>query len=190
MQPAQYREAIKDKRVITLNGEINEDFVEDLHKQVHEVQAKSAEGEVVVRLTTPGGDIVQGLTVYHELGLLHKARGVWLLCHSFVASMGIYIMMAVPRERRVTLPLTSFYPHLARRRWKIDSHVTLNEFSYFLTEQQAILRRLQALEAQLIELLAKDTERSQKDWQEIVQQPRFMDPDEAKKCGLVSAVWQ
>ena len=109
---ADLRSARVEGRCLLIQGVIDANLVESFQEQVEAIYENAAEAEFVVELNTPGGDMDCMNTVYTELATLAATDAVWLVGRGIVASAGIYLLGAVPRQKRVALPFTKFFHHL------------------------------------------------------------------------------
>jgi signal peptide peptidase SppA len=78
--------------VITLSGEINDDTVTTVTKQVKEFNANDRVKAVLLVVDSPGGGAIQSSDLYEELSKLTVPVVGW--CHDICASGGVYALMA------------------------------------------------------------------------------------------------
>jgi ATP-dependent Clp protease protease subunit len=95
-------------RTILINGPIEEDLGERVITQALVLDSDSHE-PIRVLVTTPGGMVDVGFAIYDILRYVESK--VICIGAGFVASMGVPIMLSVPRQDRYTLPNTRFMMH-------------------------------------------------------------------------------
>lgn len=85
---------------VRLSGEINQHAVDSFLSQV--LPVLDIDGAIVVELYSQGGDADIGRRLAQEVRLLREVHGrdLWFLGKTLVASAGVTIMSAFPKERR------------------------------------------------------------------------------------------
>jgi ATP-dependent protease ClpP protease subunit len=105
---------------VRLSGPIDETMVGRFLDQV--LPVLEVEGAIVVELFTSGGDADVGARLAQEVRLLRDMHGrdLWFLGKTLVASAGVTVMSAFPRERRWLTKDATLLVH--GRRMKRDVH--------------------------------------------------------------------
>lgn len=95
-------------RMILVTGGIEEELAEQVIAQALLLDAESHDPIRVV-LTTPGGMVDVGFAIHDIFRFV--ASPVTIIAAGFVASMGVPILLSVPKEKRISLPNTRFMMH-------------------------------------------------------------------------------
>src|SRR6201987_4096998 len=105
---------------VRLSGSVGHPMVASFFDQLLPVLA--IEGSILVELYPDGGDAEIGRRLAEEVRLLqhHLGRDIWFLGKTLVASAGVTIMAAFPKERRWLTRDTDVLIH--RRRMVKDAH--------------------------------------------------------------------
>lgn len=106
---------------IRLSGSIDEGTVASFFHQL--LPVLDVDGAIVLELYTSGGDADVGRRLAEEVRLLQEMQGrdLWFLGKTLVASAGVTLMSAFPRERRWLTRGTTVLVH--GRRMKRDLHL-------------------------------------------------------------------
>ena len=188
MNFADYEEAMREKRVIHIVGDINNDRFADFHKQLYAVLAEPSKDDIVIGLNTGGGSIFIGMAIFHDLIALQQTRKLWLICQGRIQSMGIYIMLAVPKERRVANPLTEWYCHDGKMSQKIDLYGTPDQHEVVYKEYGAAIENMRREQRELAKLMAANTSINEEKAWELTKNPRRIYEEEAVKFGFIDHV--
>jgi ATP-dependent protease ClpP protease subunit len=183
-----YAQAIKDGRVVHLAGDVNGDLVSSFRKQVREALEKQGDKEIVVVLKTRGGSAEEGYAIYNELQALASTGKVILICESYVCSMGIYMLLALPREKRYTFPNTTFYCHRATMTWKTDLKGPVEMVEYAANECLAAVDWHRRINRSFMEILVKQTNLNPEEAASLLDNPRYLEVEEAQRLGFVHGV--
>lgn len=100
---------LMEARTVLLSGEINDSTATDIIGQLLVMNAQSAEKPITIIINTGGGTISAGFAIYDVVRYL-KAP-VRTLGAGLIASMGVTLFLAPPRERRFSLPNSRFMIH-------------------------------------------------------------------------------
>jgi len=95
-------------RTVLVSGEVNEKLAERVMGQVLVLDAESHD-PIRVIVTSQGGHVDSGFAI-HDL-LRYVASPIRTIGAGWVASIGVPIMLAAPREHRYSLPNTRFLLH-------------------------------------------------------------------------------
>jgi len=95
-------------RTVLIQGAVEEELAERVIAQTLVLDAESHD-PIRVIITTPGGMVDIGFAV-HDI-LRYVQSEIFCIGAGFVASMGVPIMLAAPRQNRMALPNTRFMMH-------------------------------------------------------------------------------
>ena len=104
---AQYDRLLKTRSLL-LSGEINKDSADRLIKDLLVLEGESNE-PVKIFINSPGGDVDAGCAIYDMVRFV--SCPVIMVGMGLVASAASLILLAVPAERRVGLPNSSYLIH-------------------------------------------------------------------------------
>ena len=155
-------EGLMDKllktRQIVVSGEVNEELVEKIVKQLLVLDADS-DKPIYMYIDSPGGSIDDGFGLYDMIRFINAP--VYTIGMGLIASMGVTLFLSVPKERRFTLPNSHFLIHQplignSSRAVAADIEITANE----ITKSRETLTRLIAdATGKDFDTVKKDTER-------------------------------
>jgi ATP-dependent Clp protease protease subunit len=167
-------ENLLGRRTVLLFGEIDAELA---RKTSARLLALAAESDDPIRLivNSPGGHVESADTV-HDVIRFVRAE-VTAIATGWVASAAALVYVAVPRERRLSLPNTRFLLHQPLGGMSGPASDVEIETAQILS----VRRRLNALFAEAtgksVEKIAADTERN-----------HWMTAEEAREYGLVGAI--
>jgi len=102
------RERLFKARTLIISGEINQKLASEVMGQLLAMSSESEE-PITIFINSQGGHVESGDTI-HDMVRFIRAP-VRMVGTGWVASAGALIYVAVPRERRFTLPNTRFLLH-------------------------------------------------------------------------------
>lgn len=102
------RERLFKARTLIISGEINQKLASEVMGQLLALSAES-DDPITIFINSQGGHVESGDTI-HDMVRFIRAP-VRMVGTGWVASAGALIYVAVPRERRFTLPNTRFLLH-------------------------------------------------------------------------------
>ena len=102
------RDVLFENRMLIISGEVTQKLAADVMGQLLAMSARSEE-PITVFINSQGGHVESGDTI-HDMIQFVKAP-VLMVGTGWVASAGALIYVAVPRERRFSLPNTRFLLH-------------------------------------------------------------------------------
>ena len=150
-------ERLLKSRQIVVSGEVNEDLVEKIVKQLLVLEADS-DKPIYLYIDSPVGSIDYGFGLYDMIRFI-KAP-VYTIGMGLIASMGVTLFLSVPKERRFSLPNSHFLIHQplmgGSRGVATDIEITAQE----ITKSRETLTQLIAdATGKDFETVKKDTER-------------------------------
>ena len=150
-------ERLLKSRQIVVSGEVNEDLVEKIVKQLLVLEADS-DKPIYLYIDSPGGSIDDCFGLYDMIRFI-KAP-VYTIGMGLIASMGVTLFLSVPKERRFSLPNSHFLIHQplmgGSRGVATDIEITAQE----ITKSRETLTQLIAdATGKDFETVKKDTER-------------------------------
>ena len=169
----QYDRLLKT-RSLFLCGEINKDSADKLIKDLVVLEAESKD-PVRIFINSPGGDVDAGFAIYDMARFV--SCPVIMIGMGLVASAAALVLLAVPAERRVGLPNSSYL-----------IHQPLSEMRGNATEIEIHAQQLEKMKAKLNRIISDATGKALDKVTEDTDRDHWLDADEAKKYGLISKI--
>ncbi|MBP9762307.1 ATP-dependent Clp protease proteolytic subunit [Patescibacteria group bacterium] len=183
-----YGDALKTRRVIHLTGTVDEAMLKVLRTQRDDIFKASAPAEIIVTLTTPGGDVDWGYAISDELEAIGCATSMRLLCLGNVCSMGVVIAMAVPRERRFASRNAVFYVHRGDLTFGGRTSGGPEEQDYAMLERAARLAFCKERHAASLRCIADGTGLSLEGVTALFDHPEYLTATKSLEKGFVSGI--
>ena len=167
-------EKILKTRSILLSGEINKESAERFIKDLLVLEAESNE-PVKVFINSPGGDVDAGFAIYDMVRFV--SCPVIMVGTGLIASAASLILLAVPAERRVGLPNSSYLIHQPLSEMKGNA----TDIEIHALQLEKIKEKLNRIISEAtgtdIVTVAADTDRD-----------HWLDADQALAYGLISRI--
>ena len=169
-------EKLLKTRCILLSGEINKDSADKFIKDLLVLEAESND-PVKVFINSPGGDVDAGFAIYDMVRFV--SCPVIMVGMGLIASAASLILLAVPAERRVGLPNSSYLIHQPLSEMK--GNATDIEIHAMQLEKvkEKLNRIISEATGTAIETVASDTDRD-----------HWLDAEQALGYGLISRIVQ
>ena len=161
-------------RQILLTGEISEESAEKVVRQLLILESDGKE-PIYVYIDSPGGDVYAGFAIFDAIRFIEAP--VWIVGAGLVASAAALILLAVPKERRVGLPHSSYLIHQPSSGMKgVATDIEIHAAE--LAKTRAKINEIIAQETGTpLEKVAKDTDRDY-----------WLNAEESVVYGLISRV--
>ena len=169
----QYDKLLKTRSLL-LSGEINKDSADKLIKDILVLEAESNE-PVRIFINSPGGDVDAGFAIYDMVRFV--SCPVIMIGMGLVASAASLILLAVPAERRIGLPNSSYL-----------IHQPLSEMKGNATDIEIHAMQLEKMKAKINCIIAEATGMSLDTVTADTDRDHWLDAFEAQKYGLISRV--
>ncbi len=145
---------------------------------------------VLLTLTTGGGLVSFTYGMIERLHVLQEVVPVTFLGLGVVMSSGVDIMLAVPKERRVTTAHTRFLIHTVQHTGTLAMSNTVEAKRLQLREMLQDLKEQRRFFRQIARAVAADTGLSVKQVQKRAQHGWYFSGKKALKLGLVHSLLQ
>ena len=89
---------IKNSRIVSLNGEVNEISALEVIVQMLELDAKDNKEPIHLYINSPGGSIIHGLAIYDTINNIDAP--VYTYCYGLAASMGAFLLCCGEKGHR------------------------------------------------------------------------------------------
>ena len=169
----QYDKLLKTRSLL-LSGEINKDSADKLIKDLLVLESESND-PVRIFINSPGGDVDAGFAIYDMVRFV--SCPVIMIGMGLVASAASLILLAVPAERRVGLPNSSYL-----------IHQPLSEMKGNATDIEIHAMQLEKMKAKINSIIAEATGMSLDTVTADTDRDHWLDAFEAQKYGLISRV--
>ena len=169
-------EKLLKTRSILLSGEINKESADRFIKDLLVLEAESTD-PVKVFINSPGGDVDAGFAIYDMVRFV--SCPVIMIGMGLIASAASLILLAVPSERRLGLPNSSYLIHQPLSEMK--GNATDIEIHALQLEKvkEKLNRIISEATGTAIETVASDTDRD-----------HWLDAEQALGYGLISRIVQ
>ena len=171
---AQQNDKLLKTRSILLSGEINKDSADKLIKDLIVLEAESSE-PVRIYINSPGGDVDAGFAIYDMVRFV--SCPVIMIGMGLVASAAALVLLAVPAERRIALPNSSYL-----------IHQPLSEMRGNATEIEIHAAQLEKMKAKLNRIIAEATGTDLEKVSVDTDRDYWLSAEEPLSYGLVSKI--
>ena len=169
----QYDKLLKT-RSLFLSGEINKDSADKLIKDLVVLESENND-PVRIFINSPGGDVDAGFAIYDMVRV--GSCPVIMIGMGLVASAAALVLLAVPAERRVGLPNSSYL-----------IHQPLSEMRGNATEIEIHAQQLEKMKAKLNKIISDATGTSLDQVTVDTDRDHWLDADQALSYGLISKI--
>lgn len=166
-------------RVILIAEEISKDSFSAFLKQLIAMDNES-DDPITVYVNSPGGDAYTGLAFYDSLRFTRSP--ITIIGTGLVASAAALLYLAVPRERRLSLPNTRYLIH--------QPLLQSSENSPFMTSIQIDIEaeEMESLRNRLDSIIAEATGCSLEDTIKATERDNWLSAEDAMKMGIVGRI--
>ena len=172
-QAGQYDKLLKTRSLL-LSGEVNKESADRLIKDLLVLEAESSD-PVKIFINSPGGDVDAGFAIYDMVRFV--SCPVTMVGMGLVASAAALILLAVPAERRVGLPNSSYL-----------IHQPLSEMRGNATEIEIHAQQLEKMKGKLNRIISEATGMDLAKVSTDTDRDYWLDAQEAKDYGLISRI--
>ncbi|HAN43732.1 MAG TPA: ATP-dependent Clp protease proteolytic subunit [Sphaerochaeta sp.] len=169
----QYDRLLKTRSLL-LSGEVNKDSADKLIKDMLVLESESND-PIWIFINSPGGDVDAGFAIYDMARFV--SCPVYMVGMGLVASSAALILLAVPAERRIGLPNSSYL-----------IHQPLSEMRGNATEIEIHAMQLEKMKAKLNAIIAEATGKSLEIVSQDTDRDHWLDAEEAMAYGLISKI--
>jgi len=167
-------ERLFESRTILIHGEVTSRLAREVTAQLLALAAAS-DDDITVFIHSEGGHVESGDTI-HDMLKFVKPR-IKMIGTGWVASAGVHIFLAVPKEDRYCLPNTRFLIHQPMGGAGGPASDIQIEAEEILKARERLNRTIADQTGQPLEKVARDTDRN-----------HWMSPEEAKDYGIVGTI--
>ena len=171
---AQIQEKLLKTRSVLLSGEIDKESADTIIKQLLVLDGESSE-PIKLFINSPGGDVDAGYAIYDMVRFI-KAP-VTMIGMGLVASAAVLVLLAVPAERRIGLPNSTYL-----------IHQPMSGMRGVATAIEIHAQHLEKLRTKLDLLISTETGKSLETVVLDTERDHWLSADEAQAYGLVSKI--
>ena len=163
------------ERIIFVSGPVHDGMSTLIVAQLLFLEAENPKKEIAMYINSPGGIVTSGLSIYDTMQYVRPP--VSTLCVGQAASMGSLLLAAGQKDMRFTLPNSRIMVHQPSGGYR----GTASDIMIHAEESQKLKDRLN-------QIYVEHTGQDLKTVTEALERDKFMDPEEAKKFGLVDEI--
>ncbi|MFA6688270.1 MAG: ATP-dependent Clp protease proteolytic subunit [Sphaerochaetaceae bacterium] len=167
-------EKLLKTRSILVSGEIDKELADRVIRQLLVLEAESG-NPIRIYINSPGGDVDAGYAMYDMVRFI--SCDVVMIGMGLVASAATLLYLAVPAERRLALPNSTYL-----------IHQPMSGMRGVATDIEIHARQIEKLRAKLDHVIAEQTGKSVEEVSKDTERDHWLDAEEAKRYGLVSRI--
>ena len=169
-----YSRLLKE-RIVFLVGSMNDSVATLITAQLLYLESESPKKEISFYINSPGGLVTAGLGVYDTMQYIKPP--VSTLCIGQASSMGSFLLAAGEKGKRYSLPNSRIMVHQPSAGYQGQA-----------TDIEIHAKEIMALKDRLNKIYSRHTKKNESEIKEALERDNFMNPQEAKKFGLIDEV--
>ena len=169
-----YSRLLKD-RIVFLGGPINDQVANAVIAQLLFLELQNPKEDVHFYINSPGGSVTATLAIYDTMQ--HIKPDIATICVGIAASGGAILLAAGKKGKRYALPNS-----------EVMIHQVLGQAEGQAIEIEITAKHILKIKDRLNKILAKHTSQTIERIEKDTDRDFFMDPEEAKKYGLIDEV--
>ena len=169
-----YSRLLKE-RIIFLTGPIDDNLSNLIVAQLLFLESEDPKADISLYINSPGGSVTAGLSILDTMNFIKPS--VSTLCVGQAASMGAVLLCAGDNKKRFCLSNS-----------RVMIHQPLGSFQGQATDFEIQAKEILSIRKRLNEILSKNTGQTIKKIQSDTERDNFMNPDDAKKYGLIDEI--
>ena len=163
------------ERIIFLTGEVNDEVSSLVCAQLLFLEAEDPKKDIFLYINSPGGVVTSGMAMYDTMQYI--SCDVNTLCIGQACSMGSLLLAGGAKGKRFALPNA-----------RIMIHQPSGGFRGQATDIEIHAKEILDMKKRLNQIYAKHTGKKLNVIEAAMERDNFMNPDEAKKFGLIDHV--
>ena len=161
-------------RTVMISGEINKDRADQFAREMLVLDSESSD-PIYVYINSPGGDVDSGFAIYDIVR--YVSSPVTMIGMGLVASAAALIFLAVPAERRVGLPNSTYL-----------IHQPLSQLKGVAIDVAIYADKIEALRHKLDSVIAEATGKTREEVEKDTERDCWLTAEEARNYGLLSKI--
>jgi ATP-dependent Clp protease protease subunit len=162
-------------RSVMLSGEINKDSAEKVINQLLILEQEDGEKEIKIFINSPGGDVDAGYAIYDMVRFI--TCPVLMIGTGLVASAASLVLLAVPKEKRVGLPNSTYL-----------IHQPMSGMKGVASDIEIYSKQIEKLRLKLDAVIANATGKTAEEVKIDTERDHWLFSDEAKAYGLIDRI--
>ena len=169
-----YSRLLKE-RIIFLTGPIDDNLSNLVVAQLWFLESEDPKADISLYINSPGGSVTAGLSILDTMNFIRPS--VSTLCVGQAASMGAVLLSGGEKKKRFCLSNA-----------RVMIHQPLGSFQGQATDFDIQAKEILSIRSKLNQILSKNTGQTIKKIQADTERDNFMQPDDAKKYGLIDQI--
>lgn len=169
-----YSRLVKE-RIIFVTGPIEDNMASVVVAQLLFLESENPDKDIYMYINSPGGVVTAGLSIYDTMQYIKP--DISTLCIGQAASMGSLLLAAGAQNKRYSLPHA-----------RIMTHQPSGGYQGQATDIEIHAKEILRVKKTLNQIYEKHTGNALKNIERMMERDNFMDPEEAKKIGLIDKV--
>ena len=169
-----YSRLLKE-RIIFLTGPIDDNLSNLVVAQLLFLESEDPKADISLYINSPGGSVTAGLSILDTMNFIRPS--VSTLCVGQAASMGAVLLSGGQKKKRFCLSNA-----------RVMIHQPLGSFQGQATDFDIQAREILSIRSKLNQILSKNTGQTLKKIQADTERDNFMQPEDAKKYGLIDKI--
>ena len=169
-----YSRLLKE-RIIFLTGPIDDNLSNLVVAQLLFLESEDPKADISLDINSPGGSVTAGLSILDTMNFIRPS--VSTLCVGQAASMGAVLLSGGEKKKRFCLSNA-----------RVMIHQPLGSFQGQATDFDIQAREILSIRSKLNQILSKNTGQTIKKIQTDTERDNFMQPEDAKKYGLIDQI--
>lgn len=169
-----YSRLLKE-RIIFLTGPIDDNLSNLVVAQLLFLESEDPKADISLYINSPGGSVTAGLSILDTMNFIRPS--VSTLCVGQAASMGAVLLSGGEKKKRFCLSNA-----------RVMIHQPLGSFQGQATDFDIQAKEILSIRSKLNQILSKSTGQTIKKIQADTERDNFMQPDDAKKYGLIDQI--
>ena len=171
-----YSRLLKE-RIIFLTGPIDDNLSNLVVAQLLFLESEDPKADISLYINSPGGSVTAGLSILDTMNFIKPS--VSTLCVGQAASMGAVLLSGGEKKKRFCLSNS-----------RVMIHQPLGSFQGQATDFDIQAKEILSIRSKLNQILSKNTGQTIKKIQADTERDNFMQPEDAKKYGLIDQILQ
>lgn len=168
-------EKLLKTRSVMLSGEINKDLSEKIINQLLILEQEDSEKEIKIFINSPGGDVDAGYAIYDMVRFI--SCPVLMIGTGLVASAASLVLLAVPKEKRIGLPNSTYL-----------IHQPMSGMKGVASDIEIYSKQIERLRIKLDSVIANATGKSVEEVKKDTERDHWLFSEEALEYGLIDRV--
>ena len=169
-----YSRLLKE-RIIFLTGPIDDNLSNLVVAQLLFLESEDPKADISLYINSPGGSVTAGLSILDTMNFIRPS--VSTLCVGQAASMGAVLLSGGQKKKRFCLSNA-----------RVMIHQPLGSFQGQATDFDIQAKEILSIRSKLNQILSKNTGQTIKKIQADTERDNFMQPEDAKKYGLIDKI--